>query len=358
VPEAEIKEKVEEIFRPELPDSPSQVEPVDYQYDSDDADAGKEARMDRAARELEEWELSHPEFIEQNGQTFYRNDIEYIDLGSGQEYRVIMHDGVEYYAVVDAPGPSKPQAPRGEARKSWENSPEKSLEKSKKAASPKGKAPQKPENPTSAEKKSTGASPGSPVEEENPLRVKGTPKTKALSDEQRATLRKFFKLEEGIVPKDVWVSLTNKERQKEMAKRAIPRWATEAVLRKASNLQDILEGKITKANANAAPRSPKVALAKPTAQAMEAWQQLKADFRGVGLFQKPVTSREKAFRKRFDQLVADYGQQPCFPKLRSHPENQGRSSRSPGKRPSEGGGSELLDMVRLIGTLTRAFSGK
>jgi len=141
-----------------------------------------------------------------------------------------------------------------------------------------------------------------------------------------------------------------------MAKRSIPRWASEAVLRSAGNLQLIVEGKLTKENANSAARTPKIAVTKATGQAMEAWQQLKSDFKGTPLYRNPSTAKEKAFKKRFDQLVVSYGQQPCFPKLRERPDQQGRSP-SRGRKPSSAGG-DFLQMAKAFGEIARAFSGK
>jgi hypothetical protein len=287
----------------------------------------------------EEWLSNHPEFIERDGVTFFRSDIEILDVSEGQEFRTVVHNGEQYYCVQGTPaGPAKGIKARG-------------------------KTPARPHSPP-AKPKESGKSEkpkGSPLKEENPLKVKGEAKSKALSDGQRETLRTYFKLKQERVPSDVWNSLDNKGRKQAMAERSIPRWASEAVLRSANNLQLIVEGKLTKENAQTAPRSPKASVAKPTAQAMEAWQQLKADFKGTPLYRSPVTAKEKAFKKRFDQLVASYGEQPCFPKLRERPDQQGRSSSRGGTSQGagrQGQGGDFLEMAKAFGEIARAFSGR
>lgn len=301
---------------------------------SDEEDAADAAVPD------DKWALDHPEFLESNGVTFFRCDIEILDVAEGQEYRVLKHNGVEYYAIIGtASGPAKGKTAKG-----------------KTAVRPATPPIGKPKEKRVEGKEKSGSPKGPILTQENPLRVKGEAKSKALSDGQRLSLRQFFKLEEGQVPADVWATLSNKERSAEMAKRSIPRWASEAVLRSANNLQLIIEGKLTKENANSAARVPKVAMTKSSSQAMEAWQQLKADFKGTPLFRNPVSGKEKAFKKRFDQLVSDYGQQPCFPKLRERPDQQGRSpSRGRG---SSGQGGQFLEMAKAFGEIARAFSGR
>jgi len=284
----------------------------------------------------EKWVEEHPEFIERGSTTFFRSDIEILDVAEGQEFRTVLHNGVEYYAIVGTPsGPVKGSKARGKT--------------SARPVSPQKKSAAEPSRKSEEPK-------GAPVSQSNPLRVKGEAKSKALSDGQRDTLRKYFHLEASPVPSDVWSSLSNKERAAEMAKRSIPRWASEAVLRSAGNLQLIVEGKLTKENANSAARTPKIAVTKATGQAMEAWQQLKSDFKGTPLYRNPSTAKEKAFKKRFDQLVVSYGQQPCFPKLRERPDQQGRSP-SRGRKPSSAGG-DFLQMAKAFGEIARAFSGK
>jgi len=296
------------------------------------------------AESLEEWELLHPEFIEVDGITYFRNDIQILDVAEGQEFRTRIHNGTEYYSVQgEASGPAKGSKARGKT--------------TTRPISP----PSKPTKVEGKKGKEDGKSEGSKLPllaKENPLHVKGEAKSKALSEAERKTLRTFFKLKEDRVPAEQWAAMDNKSRSKAMAERSIPRWASEAVLRKSSNLQLIIEGKITKETAQQAPRDPaKISATKANGQAMEAWQQLKSEFKGVPLLKKPTTGREKAFKKRFDSLVSTYGQQPCFPKLKERPDQQGRSS-SRGRSKSSGAGNDLLEMAKAFGEIARAFSGK
>jgi hypothetical protein len=288
------------------------------------------------------WAEQHPESFDKDGVSYFRRDIELLDVAEGQHLQLYIHNGTEYHAVVGTPvGPSKPKKSRG---KTAVREPSHSPREASKDSSREGRV-------------RVGGKDQTPViATENPLRVKGQAKSKALSEGQRKTLRQFFKLEEGLIPPDIWAGLSNAERSSELSKRSIPRWATESVLRSPSNIQLIVEGKITKENAQTAPRSPKVGMTKPVAQALEAWQGLKSDFKGTPLLRTPLSSKEKAFRKRFDSLVETYGKQPCFPKLKESPTTQGRNRSSSSSR--GGADSTLLDILRLVGEVARAFSGK
>jgi hypothetical protein len=288
-----------------------------------------------------EWLAKHPESFDKDGLCFFRFDIDFIDIAEGQTFVSMMHNGIEYRAITGTPsGPAKSAKAKG-----------------KTAVVPKEiKSPRAP-SPKSKDK--GGSSNVPPLARENPLHVKGEPKSKALSDDQRKALRTFFKLKEGLVPPEEWAALDASGRSAAMKERSIPRWASEAVLRSPSNLQLIIEGKLTVENANSVARSPKGGKTKNSSAALEAWQQLKSDFKGTALLKSPHTTKEKAFRKRFDQLVADYGQQPCFPKLRERPDQQGRSdSRSRGRAPARGQASDFLDIAKAMGEIARAFSGK
>jgi hypothetical protein len=284
-----------------------------------------------------EWEAAHPEsFDDEEGRTFFRFDIDLIDVAEGQYMLSRKRGEVEYYAVAgEAVGPSKSKKAKG-----------------KTAVIP--LPPKVKEAPKPKEGKSEPL-----LTRENPLRVKGEPKSKALSDDQRKTLRAFFKLKDGLVPHAEWVELSTAEKAAALKERSIPKWATEAVLRSPANLQLILEGKLKKENANSAAGTPKVAKTVVSSQALSAWQQLKSDFKGTALLKSPQSAKEKAFRRRFDQLLADYGQQPCFPKLRERPDQQGRASSSAkGSSKPRNQSSDLLDMVKAMGEIARAWSGK
>nr|WMV69890.1 MAG: hypothetical protein [Plasmopara viticola lesion associated orfanplasmovirus 7] len=286
----------------------------------------------------------HPESFDKDGLTFFRCDIDFIDVTEGQVYVTTVYNGIEYHAVTaELPGKS--------------------------ASKGKGKVAQgipvpppvpgnKPKAPRSKTGKEDRPPPGPVVARENPLHIKGEPKSKALSEEQRSTLRKFFKLEEGLIPADEWRTLSSKEKADALTRRSIPKWAVEAVLRSHANLQLILEGKLSKGSLSTSKGIPRSARTKSSSAALEAWLQLKSDFKGVSLLRKPVTGREKAFKKRFDQLVADYGEQTCFPKLKERPDQQGRPSSSRGSRSQSGDMNGFVDMAKAFGEIARAFSGK
>jgi len=294
----------------------------------------------------QKWAAEHPESFDKDGHAYFRYDIELLDVAEGQEFRKILHNGVEYHTIVGQPvGKAKGKKARGKTAVRDPTPPPR--EASKDSSLPGGV---KLEGPSSQSVPL--------IAQENPLRVKGEPKSKALSEGQRKSLREFFHLETQPVAPEVWANLTNRDRSAEMAKRSIPRWASEAVLRSPSNLQLVLEGKITKDNAQSAPRSLKVGITKVSAEAMEAWQGLKSDFKGTPLLQSPQSSKEKAFRKRFDSMVEKYGKQSCFPKLKARPDQQGRGQASRSGSRNRGGSSDLLDTLRLVGEVARAFAGK
>jgi hypothetical protein len=289
-----------------------------------------------------EWLASHPESFDKDGLCFFRFDIDFIDIAEGQTFVSMMHNGVEYRAITGTPsGPAKSAKAKG-----------------KTAVVPKETKSARVPSPKSKDKGESSKN-VPPLARENPLHVKGEPKSKALSDDQRKTLRTFFKLKEGLVPPEEWATLDSSGRSAAMKERSIPRWASEAVLRSPANLQLIIEGKLTVENANSVARTPRAGKTKNSSAALEAWQQLKSDFKGTALLKSPQTTKEKAFRKRFDQLVADYGQQPCFPKLRERPDQQGRpDSKSRGRAPARGQASDFLDIAKAMGEIARAFSGK
>jgi hypothetical protein len=348
-------------------------EQLDQQADSDDK---YQAYQDKAAEEeyldsmgfssqeeYDIWVEQHPESFDKDGHVFYRDDIDLLDVSVGQTFLVTFHNGVEYRAVTGSPtGPVKSEKAKGKTPTREVDNP---AALAKKVPVPKEETGQ-PSTPSSKKKvgkakKEGGQAKGSDkLTEDNPLRVRSEPKSKALSNDQRKALRSFFHLEESLVPADEWKAMSSKDKAKALKARSLPRWATDAVLRHPDNLEMILKGKLTKDNRNvsivrAAPPngSPRAA------QAMEAWQKLKGDFDGVTLFREPHTSKEKAFKKRFDQLVSDYGKQSCFPKLRERPDRQSGGSRNRSVSSSRGGElSGLIDIAKAVGEIARAFSGR
>jgi hypothetical protein len=305
----------------------------------------------------EEWQKDHPESIDLGSEVYYRNDIDLLDIKEGQTYLSVIHNGIEYHAVAgSSSGPIKSQKAKGKTPVLPVSKPVKEETKVKDP----GEGPSKASVPLAKKSKKVAkdqkAKPD-PLTTENPLRVKGEPKSKALSDQQRDTLRKFFKLENEQVPSDKWAAMTNKERSLAMKARSIPRWASDAVLRHPDNLEKIVKGELTSGNRQTTMQKAAPSGGPRSAQAMEAWQKLKGDFSGTVLFRIPHSAREKAFKRKFDQLVEDYGKQSCFPKLRERPEGSpGQRGRS---RSSESGGlSGILDIAKAIGEISRAFSGR
>jgi len=294
------------------------------------------------------WLRDHPESFDKDGLVYFREDIDFVDISEGQSFAVLVHNGVRYYAMHgEVTGPPKSARAAGKTG----------------IRPPPPTAPPIPGNkPGRKDKKKEDALNAGvsqpPTAQENPLHVKGEPKTKALSDGQRETLRTFFKLKKDLVPSEEWAKLDNRQKAAAMKERSIPRWATESVLRDPASLQYILEGRITSENANQVPRSLSASRTKNGARATEAWLQLKSDFKGVPLLRNPSTGRERALKKRFDQLVVDYGEQPGFPKPKENPAHQGQGSSGRGGRPSQGGTSDLVLMMKTMGEFARAFSGK
>jgi len=293
-----------------------------------------------------------PEWFERNGKTWYREDIDFLDVLPGQTFLTVVEKGAVYHAIDgEVPGPSAPKD-KGKAQK---NSSKPSPPKEGKGKEKEVSASQASTSPTPEAGKPGKAK--SPITEENPLHVKGTPRSKALSDSQRDSLRKFFKLESSEVPGEVLAAMTKKQRSAFMKSRSLPRWATVAVLKDASNLEKILKGQLTKENANDSLRTSSKGPTAGRSQALEAWTRLKSDFQGTALLQKPVTAKERAFRKRFDSLKTQYGEQPHFPKLRQRPSQQGQGP-SATRFSGRGDGLDgILTLAKAAGEIARAFRG-
>jgi hypothetical protein len=85
----------------------------------------------------------------------------------------------------------------------------------------------------------------------NPAKIvgvpKGQPRSKTLTDGQRASLRRFFKLKDPL-PATEWEALSSKEKRTYLSQMSIPRWAVAAVEARPDNLNKIISGKITADN--------------------------------------------------------------------------------------------------------------
>jgi len=286
-----------------------------------------------------------PESFDEDGLTWFRSDIDFVDVHEGQKFLSQFKFGADYFAIF---GPTSEKV-KSEAAKG------------KTPVVPKPETSSGPSNtksPKKEKKKATGKgdpkNPSSPIQEENPLKVKKDAKSSALSEDQRTVLRKHFGLTDKPVPPGEWAKMDKKAKQASTKARSLPRWATTAVLKRASALDDVLSGKLTKENVRSElGKLPQAGSS--TGQALEAWTKLKSDFAGVTLFSNPSSSREKALKKRFDQLVLDYGEQRCFPKPRQNPDRQGRSRSAQRGSTSRSGMSDLIDMAKAMGEIARAF---
>nr|UNG44323.1 hypothetical protein [Fusarium asiaticum narnavirus 1] len=275
-----------------------------------------------------------PESFDLDGKTWFRDDIDLLDIQDGQVVMTMCKFGELYRAIVPKGSPVNPTSTKA-----------------------KGKAPVAPVLPLGNPKGESGSGKreSSQTLSGNPLNVKGVPKSKALTDAQRVALRKYFKLQDGLVDKDKWEKMTKEEKSKASEARSLPRWATAAVLKDSANLQKILEGKLTKDNVTAVLQGPTTSTGGKS-QALEAWIKLRNDFRGTSLLRDPVSQKEKAFRKRFDLLKQEYGAQDCFPRLKERPDQQGRPSKKGGKpKSSSGGDVDFLSMIKLFGEVAKAL---
>lgn len=151
-----------------------------------------------------------------------------------------------------------------------------------------------------------------PIEKGDPIRVKGLPRTKALSAESRSSLRKHFGLP-AEVPDEEWAAMSKDERADIRSKGSVPHWATALVLRDEQNLAKILAGKIDKEKGIELLKKP---VPKQEASCSLEWTKLKARFSGVSLLIAPKSGKEKAFKKAFEDLSKRFPKNPCLPKPR------------------------------------------
>jgi hypothetical protein len=285
-------------------------------------------------------------FQDSDGRTWVREDIDFFPDQEGLVLLTMVKGGVNYLARQDG----TPLDTKG--KKKMAPPPEKKAGSPPRASS---SAVQTAEVPKVEKKGGQPDKSTSPLSQENPLRVKGEPASRALSDDQRKALRQFFKLKEGLIPPVEWSTMNPKQRAQALKERSIPRWATAAVLRRPENLEQIVKGSLTKDNiGDALAVTPTGKQTQAHGQAIEAWTALKQDFRGVTLYREPVTSKERAFKKRFDQLIADYGEQKAFPRPKERPDKQGRDSSRVRGNPVAGF-EGFLQMAKAFGEVAKAF---
>jgi hypothetical protein len=293
-------------------------------------------RFSKEADKEEEKSSGEPLEIKVHGVSYVRT--EHTDPASLPAGTVsVFQDGRLYVQVASVPLPSSP----------------KKKEKGKKKAEAGGVAlsPTTPAPKPKKEKKPELAG--------NPLGVKGNPRSSSLTEVQRTTLRKFFQLPDESVPQEEWERLSKKEKTKARLSRSIPRWAVSAVLQHDSNLEKIVKGDLTKENFNSQVKvTPKTSAPKgDQVEATQSWVDTARKFKGVSLQQRPVTVREKAFKKAYSALLARYGDLPCFPK----PKQRAAGPKSAGQPAFVGGGlaplQPLLELAKFLGQLQSAARG-
>jgi hypothetical protein len=179
-----------------------------------------------------------------------------------------------------------------------------------------GKAPSKvdgdpPVGPKAKGQKKAGSS-KDPIEQENPLRARGVPRSNQLSEEDRTALRKFFGIPERTEMKD-FKSLPKAERKKIRKSQSLPPWAIAVVIRDRKYLKQILDKKLDKDGAMSVLRT---APSNEKSSCSQEWVKLKSRFEKVSLLQNPRTGQQKAFRKAYDALAKKYPNNPALPKPR------------------------------------------
>jgi len=198
----------------------------------------------------------------------------------------------------------------------------------------------------------------------NPLKVKGLKRTEGLTMDQLSDLRKFYKISDA--PKmepAAWEKLSNREKTKYRQDRSVPRWAVAAVKDDPNNLRRIIDGELTKEkfHGGGAAKQQPMNNSRNQSEATEAWLKLRERFKGIPLLRKPFSQREKEFRGQFDKLVATYGRQKSFPRLKDRGNPR---SASVGGKPASGtsyegtGESPLGVLAEVLKLLTNPSKGR
>jgi hypothetical protein len=216
---------------------------------------------------------------------------------------------------------------------------------------PKGKG--KKTSPSTPPAGSRGASPAG--QRNSPSKKGGSSQPAALTSGQETKLKEFFKTLSGKVPDDEWAKMDNARRRDALKARSIPKWAVGAVLAESSHLDKILKGVITKDNAASFINAPTLKEKSSSGQAMDAWLDLKSSFKGVALLRSPTTAKEKALKKRFEMLVAEYGDQPNFPKLKDNSDGASNNPVASRKKAGAGAVGSELDMLKIIVEVVKAL---
>lgn len=199
------------------------------------------------------------------------------------------------------------------------------------------------------------------IAKENPLQIQNAPKSAGLTDEQKVALKKALELPTDPIDQDVLANMTKEDRRKALAERSLPRWAVTAVLNNPSNLERIMKKELTKESFG------KKTADRGTSAQLE-WTSLRQKFPGVTLLQRPVSNKEKDLKKSWDSLVRKWGRDsPGLPKPKGSrsnssadvsAENPRGRSRQRARADPKSDTAGIIDAVKLIGELARAFSGR
>jgi hypothetical protein len=199
----------------------------------------------------------------------------------------------------------------------------------------------------------------------NPLRIKAVPRSEALSEEDKASLRGYFHVESEPIDPAVWDAMSKQDKTASRKARSIPRWAVAAVLHSPSNLARVLRGDLTKENfvgvvrsANDSKSEAKGSPPRAQSNAVSAWVKLKEKFPGTSLLARPQTRKEKSFLQGYNNLVSEFGPLKCFPRPKEGrgeaPGKGGRAlnpsngRRSPGDRSPDDFGRRLGKALSVL----------
>jgi len=192
--------------------------------------------------------------------------------------------------------------------------------------------------------------PTPPVSRENPLHVKGMPRTQALSESERKALRAALGLPDyQPLDPDVWNSLSSSAKTQYRKSTSIPHWAVTAVLRNKENLVLIEKKILTKNNLSSALKSNKPR--REVKSAGDLWRELKKKYPKARLLARPQTAQEKALKRGYDHLVKEFGKgNPSLPKL-----SKAKVGGKKGELSLKGLDS-ILPMISIIGKIAKVFA--
>jgi hypothetical protein len=229
----------------------------------------------------------------------------------------------------------------------------------------KGKAPKESDQTTTesvvvpASKSDKGKKPldSKPVlAQENPLRAKGVPRTQGLTEDQKKSLRKFFKVPTDPLPsKEELASMDKVQKTALLSKYTLPKWAVTAVSSNPGNLARIVKKELTKDNfgQNRLDHG---------SSCSDEWKAVKSRFPDVVLESKPRTSKGKALLKEYLGLKKKWGDDTSLPRLSLKGKGPTGDSSVVKKGKVQGQGQKdsigslsLMDGVNLMAAFAKAF---